>query len=183
VAPLREAEEFIRANQLQREVELLPPTHDARQAYWESDAVLLASYSEGCPNVVCEAMACARPVLASAVSDIPLIVENGVSGLLFDPTSPDAIAKAIAELAVLSPKRRRDMGNAGRRRAEALFDLESCCQLYETLLHEAAVARRRSISSRRHVTAGDGKLQEMAHSSRESAIGTGLRAVYRWFSR
>lgn len=42
--------------------------------------------------MICEAMAYGKPVLASAVSDNPRIVEDGVSGFLFDTSSPDAIA-------------------------------------------------------------------------------------------
>ena len=140
-APLRDGEEFIRANGLGAEVALLPAIRDPRQAYWASDAVLLASFSEGCPNVICEAMACGKPVLASAVSDNPLIIEDGVSGFLLEPHSPAAIAASIAKFAQLSSERRQAMGAAGRRRAEALFDPEGCAKSYEALL--AASAQKR----------------------------------------
>jgi glycosyltransferase involved in cell wall biosynthesis len=120
---------------------LLPATRDPRQAYWDSDAVLLASWYEGCPNVICEAMACGKPVLASAVSDNPLIVEDGVTGLLFDPRSPGDIAEAIEEFAAMSLERRHTMGVAGRRRAETFFDLDSCSRQYEELLASASLKR------------------------------------------
>ena len=139
--PLQKARDFIRVNSLETEVELLPVTRDPRQAYWDSDAVLLASWYEGCPNVVCEAMACGRPVLVSAVSDNPLIVEDGVTGLLFDPGSPGDIAEAIRRFAAMSLERRHMMGVAGRRRAETLFDLGSCSKRYEELLAGASLNR------------------------------------------
>jgi glycosyltransferase involved in cell wall biosynthesis len=138
---LDRARDFVRANGLQAEVELLPPTCDPRQAYWDSDAVLLASWYEGCPNAVCEAMACGKPVLASAVADNALLVEDGISGLLFDPQSPVAIAESIERFSELPPERRREMGIVGRRRAESLFCPESCVHRYEELLVSAA--RRR----------------------------------------
>jgi glycosyltransferase involved in cell wall biosynthesis len=138
LAPLREAHEFVRANALEGMVELLPPTKDPRQAYWDSDAVMLASWYEGCPNVICEAMACGKPVLSSAVSDNPLIVQDGVTGLLFDPHSPDAIADAISRFAALDLERRQAMGAAGRRRAESLFAPVVCARRYEELLEDAA---------------------------------------------
>ena len=144
LAPHKEAHEFVRANGLEGTVELLPPTKDPRQAYWDSDAVLLASFFEGCPNVICEAMACGKPVLASAVSDNPLIVEDGVSGLLFDPNSAESIAAAIAQFARLDPAKSADMGRAGRRRAEQLFDPDVCARRYEDLLLSAAHRRGRS---------------------------------------
>lgn len=139
--PLKEGEEFIRVNSLESEVVLLPPTTDPRKAYWESDAVMLASWFEGCPNVICEAMACGKPVLASRVSDNPLIIEEGVSGLLFDPHSPGDIAASISQFATLSQKRREAMGAEGRRRAEALFNPVSCARLYEKLLLSAVPNR------------------------------------------
>ncbi len=141
-APLREGEAFIQAHGLGGSVELLAPTTGPREAYWGSDAVLLASWFEGCSNVIGEAMACAKPVLASAVSDNPLIVGDGVSGYLFDPHSPAAIAASIERLAALSPAERRAMGLAGRRRAEALFDPVGCARRYEGLLAGAACGRR-----------------------------------------
>jgi glycosyltransferase involved in cell wall biosynthesis len=142
-SPFQEGEQFIQANGLGAHVELLPPTRDPRQAYWDSDAVLLASWYEGCPNVICEAMACGKPVLASAVSDNPLIVEDGVSGFLFDPHSPDAIAASISRFAQLDLEHRRAMGTAGHQRAESLFALESCARRYEELLASASHERRK----------------------------------------
>ena len=137
-APFEEGERFISENKMGAEVQLLPPTQDARQAYWESDAVLLASWYEGCPNVICEAMACGKPVLVSAVSDNPLIVQDGVTGLLFDPNSPAAIAETISRFAALDLEKRQAMGSEGRRRAEALFDPIVCARRYEELLSDAA---------------------------------------------
>ena len=141
--PLHQAEEYVRANGLHAEIELLPPTRDPRQAYWDSDAVLLASWYEGCSNVVCEAMACGKPVLASAVSDNALLIDDGVSGFLLDPHSPDAIAEAIDKFSKLPPERRFAMGMAGRRRAESLFGLDSCVRRYEELLAAAHARRKR----------------------------------------
>jgi glycosyltransferase involved in cell wall biosynthesis len=77
------------------------------------------------------------------VSDNPLIVEDGVSGFLFDPHSPDAIAASISRLAELDFESRRAIGMAGRRRAESLFTPESCARRYEELLACAADARRK----------------------------------------
>jgi len=140
-APFDEGKGYIQANNLGKEVELLPPTCDARQAYWDSDAVLSASWYEGCPNTICEAMACGKPVLASAVSDNPLLVEDGVTGFLFDPQSPKAIAASILRFADLSLARRHAMGVAGRCRAEKLFDPNRCAKRYEELLVSAAAVQ------------------------------------------
>lgn len=59
-----------------------------------SDLVTLPSYMEGCPNVVLEALACGRPVVATNVGGIPEIM-NEACGYLVPPRNPLALADAI----------------------------------------------------------------------------------------
>ena len=59
---------------------------------------LLADDRDGIPNVLVEAMAAGTPVVASAVSGIPELVEHEVSGLLVDPDDPEALADALQRL-------------------------------------------------------------------------------------
>ncbi|MEW6581797.1 MAG: glycosyltransferase family 4 protein [Actinomycetota bacterium] len=62
------------------------------------DVFVLPSLSEGLPTVVCEAMACGRPVVATAVDGTPEIVRDGETGFLVPPTDPDALAAALARV-------------------------------------------------------------------------------------
>jgi glycosyltransferase involved in cell wall biosynthesis len=62
-----------------------------------SDLVTLPSYMEGCPNVVLEALACGRPVVATNVGGIPEIL-NDKCGRLVPPREPDALAHALASV-------------------------------------------------------------------------------------
>lgn len=64
----------------------------------QSHGLILCSKYEGTPNVVLEAMARKRPVLASNVSDVPLVLGNGARGRMFDSESPESLASAILEL-------------------------------------------------------------------------------------
>ena len=60
-----------------------------------SDLVTLPSYMEGCPNVVLEALACGRPVVATNVGGIPEIM-SGECGQLVPPRDAHALAQALA---------------------------------------------------------------------------------------
>ena len=59
------------------------------------DVFCLPSLSEGLPTVVCEAMACGRAVVATAVDGTPEIVDDGATGLLVPPRNADALAAAL----------------------------------------------------------------------------------------
>lgn len=69
-------------------------------AWWMAagDIFCLPSLSEGLPTVVCEAMACGRAVVATAVDGTPEIVDDEVTGLLVPPRDADALAGALRRL-------------------------------------------------------------------------------------
>jgi len=89
------------------------------------DFLCLPSLYEGMPNVVAEAMACGLPVLCSRVSDNALLVEEGVNGFLFDPTSEPEFLSALARLRQLQPSERAEMGRRNRKKAEELFGYDA----------------------------------------------------------
>jgi glycosyltransferase involved in cell wall biosynthesis len=90
-----------------------------------SRATFLAHTSdfEGCPNVVMEAMACGRAVVATDAGDIPSLVEDGKTGFVV-PRGDDA--RLVDRLAALISNRDLccKMGEAGRAKAEREFSLE-----------------------------------------------------------
>src|SRR5207253_1229095 len=59
-----------------------------------ADVVCLPSLTEGCPNVVLEALACGRPVVASRVGGVPEILSDE-TGVLISPGSPEELAQGI----------------------------------------------------------------------------------------
>jgi glycosyltransferase involved in cell wall biosynthesis len=77
---------------------------------------------DGIPNVVLEAMAAARPVVATEVSGIPEAVTDGVTGLLVPPDDADALAGALQRLLEDGALARR-LGRAARDAAAERFDL------------------------------------------------------------
>lgn len=77
---------------------------------------------EGIPVVLMEAMSCGLPVVASRLSGIPELVEDGVSGLLATPGSADELAAALRRLHD-DPTLRDRLGRAGREKVVADFDI------------------------------------------------------------
>ena len=115
---------------------LHPPKKNVVPLYNQADCLCLPSLYEGCANVIGEAMACGRPVLASRVSDNGLLVQEGVTGILFDPTDSADIADAILRFAQLSIAERIEMGRAARERAEILLAPDRLLQQYIDLIHK-----------------------------------------------
>ncbi len=80
-------------------VHALPGCSFDEVAVWmaTADVVTLPSYMEGCPNVILEALACGRPVVATNVGGIPEIM-NDACGLLVPPRDPIELARALASV-------------------------------------------------------------------------------------
>jgi glycosyltransferase involved in cell wall biosynthesis len=100
---------------------------------------VLPSLYEGFPNVILEAMAMSKPVVATRVGGVPEAVEGGVTGLLVPPRDPEALAKAIITL-LQDREQAGTMGRAGQERVERYFSVERMIQeteaLYEELVRE-----------------------------------------------
>jgi glycosyltransferase involved in cell wall biosynthesis len=111
-APLEAA---ARRHGLADRVTFLGWRRDLDRIYADLDVVVLTSANEGSPVSLIEAMAAARPVVATRVGGVPDLVEHGVNGLLVPPGDPPAVADAITTL-LADADRRRAMGNAGRKR-------------------------------------------------------------------
>ncbi|OIQ39541.1 MAG: colanic acid biosynthesis glycosyltransferase WcaL [Roseobacter sp. MedPE-SWde] len=79
-------------------------------------ALVMPSFAEGLPMVVMEAMAAARPVLATYIAGTPELVLPGETGWLVPAGEPDILAQAIGDLAQVSPDRLTQMGLAARQR-------------------------------------------------------------------
>lgn len=101
------------------------------------DVFTLPSLSEGLPTVVCEAMACGRAVVATAVDGTPEIVDDGATGLLVPPRDSAALAAALARVLDDDDLRRRFEVEAAERAQRTYTWAANAAQyvrLYEALL-------------------------------------------------
>jgi glycosyltransferase involved in cell wall biosynthesis len=97
------------------------PAERMPAAYASSDLMLGTSFvNETFSIALCEGMACARPVVASAFGGFREVVADGETGRLVPPQSSEALTEAIDDL-LGDPVRRVAWGAAGRARVERLF--------------------------------------------------------------
>jgi len=118
-------------------------THDELpEEYRQADVVVAPSVRDemgdrdGLPNVILEAMASARPVVATRVGAIPSAVEHGTTGWLVAPEDPAAIAKAVDRL-VADRELRERTGAEARRTVESRFALADCTARFRQVLEQA----------------------------------------------
>ncbi len=116
-------------------VHVLGARRDVPAVMQAIDLFAMPSIWEGFGIVLLEAMAAAKPIVASRVATIPEVVLDNETGVLVAPGDPVALADAIAALAADPPRAKR-FGEAGRQRLEQSFSLEKMVGDTEVLYEE-----------------------------------------------
>lgn len=98
--------------------------------------------NEGIPNSLIEAMAAGKPVVASEVDDIPELVENGLTGLLFRSDDLVGLVGALKKL-VDDRSLRQQMGAAGKRRIASDFEIKTQARKYAQLYNDLLAKKGR----------------------------------------
>jgi glycosyltransferase involved in cell wall biosynthesis len=90
----------------------------------DARALVLASFAEGLPVVIMEAMALRRPVISTYVAGIPELVEEGRTGWLVAAGDLDGLCRAMRECLAAAPADLLRMGEAGRARVLERHDVD-----------------------------------------------------------
>ena len=97
-----------------------------------ADLFVLPSVSEGLPLALVEAMLAGRPIVASAVGEIPVVLEHGRAGMVVPAADAGALAHAIAAL-LDDPHRAQEIGRAAAARAQAEYTVDRMVERYVAL--------------------------------------------------
>ena len=116
---------------------------DADRFYSALDIVANPTREEPFARVNLEAMAAARPVVATDVDGNPEALVAEETGLLVPPADPPALARALGRLC-RDPGLRERLGTAGRRRVEEKFTARACLEGVQEVLAEALPRGRRA---------------------------------------
>lgn len=117
---------------IEKDIVLAGLRMDMPQIMNTMDIFVLSSIAEAAPAVIPEAMACAKPVVATRVGGIPELVSDGETGIVVPPRNPQAIAEAVLYL-LNHPEKAIEMGLKGRQLAINKFDSKICVQKHEEM--------------------------------------------------
>jgi glycosyltransferase involved in cell wall biosynthesis len=129
---MSEIKQEISNKQLESFFVILPGRSDPEAVYAALDVYVCTSDTEGFSNVILEAMACGKPVIATNVGGNPEAVCDDRTGIIIAPRSPETIANASRKF-LASPELRVSMGQLGRERIEQQFSRNTMVKAHEDL--------------------------------------------------
>jgi len=108
---------------------------DVRPYIGNCHCFVLPSYHEGMANTNLECASCGRPVITSNIPGCKEAVIEGVSGMLCEPKNAESLYQAMKRMVQMSEEERKEMGLAGRKHMEDVFDKKRAVE--ETMRHLA----------------------------------------------
>lgn len=114
---------------------------DVPRFYEAFDLLVSSSLREGTPMVLLEAMAMAKPVIATCVGGVPDLVRHDETGLLVPPGDIPSMARAIVDL-LQNQNQRERLALAGQRLVHEEFSAESMAEAYRKLYEEIGAMKR-----------------------------------------
>ncbi len=131
--------EWVKELSLENEVIFTGFRDDINEVIASLDVLVMSSVAEGVPQVISQALAMEKGVVASAIGGIPELIRDGLTGLLVSPEDSRAIAEACLKLLKDKALSLR-MGQAGRKLVKEKFSLETMLDKIESLYQEYSEA-------------------------------------------
>ena len=110
---------------------------DMPQYYERAGVVVVPSYHEGMSNVILEASASGRPVIASDISGCREAVDDGMTGILCRSRDSESLAEAVRCMIDKTPEERAEMGRRARGKMEREFDRDIVVSHYMSEIENA----------------------------------------------
>lgn len=126
---IRKAHDKIKQHSLNEVIQFQLPVKNIENIMQQTDAVGLFSHYEGFPNTIIEAMACAKTVICSDVSDIRIILSRN-NKLLCKPGDPESIKRALLFLVNMSNEQLVESGNQNEKIVKSILNREDIISSY-----------------------------------------------------
>ena len=143
-------ERTIREHRLEKHVLLAGFRPDVLSLHKSFDLFVMSSITEGLGTSLLDAMASAKPIVATDTGGIPEVVVDGVTGFLVQPRDHQGMAAAIVRL-LKDPQLRQRMGEAGAVRAREKFSAERMVEGTVQVYQRVAVLGHREESLKSEV--------------------------------
>lgn len=111
-------------------IDILGSQDDVIKFIKNSNAIILPSYHEGMSNVLLEASACGRPILASRIPGCIETFDEAISGFGFEPRNVNSLVSVIERFIALPYEEKNKMGINGRLKMEKEFDRKFVINAY-----------------------------------------------------
>lgn len=118
---------------LENNVKIWGYRSDVVNALSKMDVFVLTSDSEGCPNVLLEAMRASLPVISTNCTSLDEIISEGINGYIVKIGDADALAEKVKLLLSCSKETRQNMGAKSRQTIQERFSLSIATKKFEQI--------------------------------------------------
>ena len=125
----------VRMSELEDVVQFAGWRPDAGSLIRMADVLVLASRWEGLPNVLLEAQAAGTPVITSAVDGCLDLVDDQLTGRLFEPGNAERLATGLL-MQITQPHKAARMAHEAQQQIRRHYSWQSCIDNYDRLLHQ-----------------------------------------------
>ncbi|WP_316811959.1 glycosyltransferase [Pedobacter heparinus] len=128
--------QMIKALKIQESVQLLGHKHNPESYLAVADAFVLSSFCEGMSNSLMEAMAYAKPIVATDISCNKELVEGAACGFLSKQEDAEDLARQMSEVMNYSLQERAILGSRGRQYIATNFSEEKVMQDWQAVINQ-----------------------------------------------